>query len=165
MPKTLNKKEFIKAKAQGLNNTEAALKAGSKNKASAKVSGYNLAHSVDIQAQLTNELLKQDITLANALKPISLGLNAGETITTYATTESGTTLYNDDGTPVIKKEEFIPNLGVQLRASAMALDLLGVKKLDNSPTPDNSTNSKEIQKALKNGDEVELQRILFKKRD
>lgn len=144
MPKTLNKVKFVQAKAQGHNNTESALIAGSKNRISAQRSGHNLAYSTDVQIMLANELKRLDITLANSLMPIKLGLEAD--------------MVNEH------TGEILPDFNTRLKASDRALKLLGVydqkrTKNEHEQQPIN----KELISALKDGDEIELQRIVFNK--
>jgi hypothetical protein len=142
MPKFLNKKAFVKAKAEGLNNTEAALKAGSKNREAAKVAGHVLSHDESIQHDLSIELERADINVQRPLKRIREALDADKID--------------------FKTGEVFADHSTRLKASAMALDLLGVKNAKTSEP--NPTQNKELLDAINNNvDEVELQKLVFRK--
>lgn len=150
---TLKPKElkFIKAKLQGKNNTQAAMIAtGTTNKQYAAVAANRMIKNDNIQAQLAKELDKMGITLKKAIKPIKDGLQA-----TKQGMDKETGEYFDSG---------LPEHATRLKASAMALELLGAKDRHNNH--DNQTppfNPALLTEALNNGDEIELQRIIFNK--
>ena len=106
--------------------------------------------SKSIQAQLQKALRKHKITIDRAIKPISDGLIAQRTVVV------------GKGDNAFEVEQI--DHGTRLKASAMSLKLLGVDKPPEQPiNPLN--NAPELAKAMKNGDEVELQRIVFNKKD
>lgn len=117
-----------------------------------KTSAHNphlFTKSKKIQTELQKMLQKQGITLKKALKPIADGLEAEKQI-----------VHGKDEDSFV---DIVPDHPTRLKASSMALDLLGVKHKDMSVQP--TFKSPELDKAITQGDEIELQRIVFNKKD
>ena len=107
---------------------------------------HKVIKSKTIQTELQKVLRKEKITLKRAIKPISEGLDAEKLIVMGSKDDSFI--------------DRIPDHSTRLKASSMALDLLGVKnKPDNDPEP---INTDDIKRAIKKGDIKELQRVIFK---
>lgn len=106
--------------------------------------------SKSIQFQLQKALKKHKITIDRAIKPISDGLNATRTVVIGKGEEA--------------MADQVEDHAVRLKASAMSLKLLGIDK--SSDIGQNIGNSSpELVNALKNGDEIELQRVVFNKKE
>lgn len=148
----VKERKFIEAKLAGKNNSEAGLIANPKIKPSnAGVTGHRLAHSANVQAELARILKKNKITLERAVKPIAEALDA-ERIVVAGRGEFATI-------------EHVVDHGTRLKASAMSLDLLGVKK-DAAPAPVGSgVDAAALLEAMrdKDIDFVKLQQIVFGK--
>ena len=56
----------------------------------------------------------------------------------------------------------LPDHTIRLKATAMAIELLGLKN-PKTPPQNKDNNNEELNKALRNMDEVELQRAVFRK--
>jgi len=143
--------KFIEAKLQGKSATEAAKIAGYSHK-SAHITGSALMKKEHIREALFVTLEDLGITFQKAVKPISEALQATKLIVHGKDSEEGWT-------------EEVPDYTNRLKASSMSLDLLGLKHGHsvNTPSavPDKMT--PELQAAMKSGDEVELQRAIFRK--
>lgn len=136
--KTLNKVAFVKAKANGLNNAQAAIVAGSEAKNPRQV-GWQLSNNSEVQIMIDKAIRVLDITVIKALQPIADALGAEK--------DNGSADYN-----------------VRLKASQMAQELLGVKAKHNPPTPPpEPLNIKELNAAMKSGDDVALYKAVFTK--
>lgn len=138
--------ELLKGKSQ----TEAAKIASPHlTKKSAAMVGSRLAKRQSVQQLIDKALKKHDITILKAIGPIADALQATKIVTSHT-----------------EPDYEIIDHPVRLKASSMALDLLGAKKTKDQPqTPPASLNNEELSQALKTNDAVELQRILFKKQD
>jgi hypothetical protein len=145
--KQLDKQAFIEAKAQGKNNTDAALQAGAISKTAAHKAGYRLSKDVDIQKRITKALNKTGVTLEKLLQVYTDAINAES-----MDRETG---------------EITPNYNVRMKAADRLLNLSGIEhQLKNqNPMSQNITHqsSTELVHALKGGDEIELQRAVFRK--
>lgn len=143
----LNKTKFIEAKAQGKNNTEAALIAGAANKQAAHKAGYRLNKVVDMQKTIDKALSKKGITLDNLLQVYVDALQAEQTDRLTG--------------------EISVNHTMRMKAADKLLDLSGIitQLKHQNPMSQNitTTDYKEIQGALKSGDEVELVKATFRK--
>lgn len=100
---------------------------------------------------LVRAMRKHGLTATKVIKPIVEALTASKVI-----------VHNGDN-PDDSWTEEVPDHAVQLRAAQVAIGLLQLTK--DSGIEEDSKASKMVDKALKNGDEVELQRILFNKKD
>lgn len=115
--KPLGKKEitFIKAKVAGKSNTEAAMLAtGAKTKDVAKTQGHRLSTNVNVQEALAAAFEAHGITVDAAVAPIGEGLKATRVV-----------IHGN------KEEAFAevePDHSIRLKASGMALGLMGLGK-------------------------------------
>lgn len=97
------------------------------------------------------------LTATKAIKPIAEALNAEKIVVRKRTVhmENGDT----------QEEEFLdsePDHNTRLKAAQIAIELMGLKKGNKLPEK-RENESKDIWKALKGKDEVELQRAVFRK--
>lgn len=111
--------KFVKAKAEGKSNLQAAkIATGTTNDASAGVMGHHMAKDPTIQQAVAQALADAGITLPKAIQPIAEGLEATRDI------------YDKEGNFVDSN----PDHTTRLKASGMALDLMGARKQqDGSP--------------------------------
>lgn len=105
------------------------------------------------QEALIKALIKHGITATKVIKPIAEALEASKVI-----------IHNGDN-PDDSWTEEVPDWGVRMKAAAMGIDLLGLKKSDNKLPKTTDGFNKELNTAMKNMNEVELQRAVFKKSD
>lgn len=147
--KQLDKQAFIEAKAQGKNNTEAALEAGAINKVAAYKAGYRLSKDTDIQKRITKSLTKSGVTIESLLQIYIEATQAEAT-----DRETG---------------EITPNYNVRMKAADKLLDLSGIQTRLKSETHGSHntviTDTKELQRAIDQGDYIEMQRIALAKPD
>lgn len=129
----------------GGNATQAMLQAGySPNTANTP---SKLTKAPAVQNELQRLLKKKGITLDKALKPIADGLTATKMVVHGKAEDS----WVDE----------IPDHGIRMQASDRALKLMNITK--DNPNP---TSLEDLTKAIEdNVDEVELQRLVFKKTD
>lgn len=112
---------FIKAKAEGKNNRHAVLAAGiTKNVASADVIGHKMNKDMTIQEAVAQALADNGITLHNAIKPIADGLQAEKTVII--------------GNGESAMADQIPDHSIRLKASGMALNLMGAMNKNEGAT-------------------------------
>jgi hypothetical protein len=147
--------KFIEAKIAGKNDTQAAMYAtGTSNKKVANVQASRIKKSPVVQTEFDKLLKQQGITLKKALKPIGKGLIAQKTI-----------VHGKDGNDGFV--EVVDDIEVQLKSSDRALKLLGITnqvKSENAQSHNmNEQITPELHAAMKSGDEVELQRAVFRK--
>lgn len=159
MDYTPKEAKFIKFKLAGESSTRAAKLAGYSEK-SAHVTGNALMKKPHIRDAVLVTLESLGITFQKAVKPVSDALGADKIVIRKRT------VVRENGD--IGEEEFVdtePDHSVRLKASSMALDLLGLKhghSVNSSKSvPDKM--SPELSNALKSGDEVELQRAIFRR--
>lgn len=150
--KLLTPKEakFIEWKLKGQNNTEAAISAGYSVK-SARITGSSLMQKPHIREAIGITTEQLGITFYKAVKPITDALEANK-----ISTDKDSGEHFDSG---------IPDHGVRLKASAMALDLLGMRRSLKIPESQNTNPqmNSDLAEAMKNNDTIELQRIAFSK--
>ena len=143
----LDKSKFIEARLQGKNKTESALIAGASNKLAAQKAGYRLSKDLDVKKQVSKALKRHDIKIDTLIQVYAEALKAEKTdrITGEITIDHST----------------------RMRASDKFMDLLGINTRPNTETATSHNISQqsntEILGALKSGDEVELQRAVFRK--
>lgn len=107
--------KFVKAKAAGKSNTQAAMYAtGTKSINSAKTLGHRLSTDVNVQEALHAEMARQGITLERIVAPINRALDAKKTVI----------LGNGDDAFA----DVVDDHSVQLKASSMAAQFLGIGK-------------------------------------
>lgn len=147
--------KFVKAKVRGLPGYKAAMEASGGTVTtmnSATTIAARMSRNVTVQQALDKALKAAGITIEKAIEPITAGLKANK----VATVEGD--FYETE----------VVDHGTRLRASAMALELLGAKKNPNDPNnnpPVNPVeNGKLLLEALQNQDEVEISRVVFNKR-
>lgn len=147
---TVKEAKFIQAKLAGKSATEAAKIAGYSKK-SAHISGSKLMKRSHIQEALFFTLEDLGITFQKAVKPITEALEATRVVIIGNGEEA--------------MADVQPDHNVRLKASSMALDLLGLKHGHSVSSPHSipDTMTPELQAAMKSGDEVELQRAIFRK--
>lgn len=123
---TVKEAKLVKAKAEGKKHDEAWDEAGYSQNSSKVVKVVNTSKILSkpkVQEALQAELEKQGITLEKALKPIADGLEADK---------PGWT--DKDGV----FHEGTRDHSIRLKASGMALDLMGVKQQKDSGTTVNN---------------------------
>jgi hypothetical protein len=104
---------YVKAKAEGKNDRHAVLDAGiTTNPASADVIGHRLSRNPNIQEAVAQALADAGITLPKAIQPIADGLEATRDV------------YDKEGNFI----DSSPDHTTRLKASGMALDLMGARK-------------------------------------
>lgn len=114
--KPIDRLKFINARANGMSPTQAAFEAsGATTAASAAVIGNKLSKDATIQQAVAEALRRKGITIDNAIQPIADGLGAVRDI------------YDKDGNYM----DSTPDHNVRLKASGMALDLMGARNKDN----------------------------------
>ena len=108
---TVKQAKFVKAKAEGKTGTEAAMIAYDvvDPKTAAVISSENL-NKPNIQQAVQESMVRQGIDIDSVVKPIADGLIANKIH-----------LYGDE-------VDYTPDHSVRLKASGMALDLMGVKR-------------------------------------
>jgi hypothetical protein len=152
-------KLFIKAKLEGKNNTQAAMIAtGTNSKDVAKKQGSRLSASVNVQDIIRKELKKLKVTPSKILKIYAEALEATKLIVHGKDPDTGWT-------------EEVPDHKVRMQAADKFSDLLGIKGQPiwkpvpaiDKPSISNLPQSPQIAEAIENGDEIEMQRIIFKK--
>jgi hypothetical protein len=76
-PLTMREAKFVKAKAEGLSNTQAALKStGAKSYGSAQKMGHELSTKVNVQEALAEVYKAKGLTLDAIIQPFADGLKA-----------------------------------------------------------------------------------------
>lgn len=147
---------FIKSKLSGASNTAAAIQAGY-SKRSAHITGNQLIKKPHIRRALFLTLEDFGINLEAALKPIQDALTANKVISAVSAGDA-----NGATTDFID----VPDHPTRLKAAGMTLDLLGMKH-GAKPTslPETPQMSPELLAAMKSGNEVELQRAVWRKVD
>lgn len=145
----LDKTKFLEAKAQGKNNTAAALQAGAITKQAAHKAGYRLNKELGIQNQI-NKAIKQN------------GVDIKYLIGIYVEATKAEITDRDTG-------EITPNYNVRMKAADRLFSLSGIEhqlKHENPMSPNTTPlDTKDIEAALRAGNIVEAQRLVFKKRD
>lgn len=153
-------KLFVQAKMQGKTNTEAAMIAtGAKDKNVSGVQANRLLRSVNVQQAIAKELKKLKITPAKILKVFAEAMEAQKTI-----------VHGKD--PDDSFVEVVPDHNVRMKAAEKFADIMGIKYYPPDTTSGWSQvrpgmpslqDNPEVQKALEQGNEVEMQRVIFKK--
>lgn len=107
-----DKVAYARAVAGGKSKTEAALIAtGSTTRKSASVAAARIEKDITIQQAVAEAMARQGITLDKAIKPVADGLTAERTV------------FAGSGEDAIIDQ--IPDHSVRLKASSMALNLMG----------------------------------------
>jgi len=107
--------KFVKAKAQGLSNTKAAMIAtGTTSVDSAKTLGHRLSTNVNVQEAIQAEMAKQGITLEAIIKPVKEALAA----------EKVHIVGNGDQAMA----DVVPDHSVRLKAVSIASQFMGIGK-------------------------------------
>lgn len=114
-----------------------------------QVSVSRLLNSQEVQAQVAQSLAKHDITIDKAIAPIKEALEATKVVITGS---------KDDAFA-----EVIPDHNIRLKAGKEARDLLGINQTRNTQDTQQGMTAEDIQDLGNASNEVELQRILFKK--
>lgn len=140
-------RKFIKAKLEGKSNTQAAMEAtGAKSKDVAKTQGHRLSTNVNIQSVIQQELAKLDITPSKVIKVYAEAMQAVKVV-------------------IVGKDEDAfadvqPDHNTRMRAAEKLGDLLGMKvKLEDAP----QLPTQLPPEVLASGDEIELQRAIFRR--
>lgn len=145
---------FVEGLALGKNATQAAAVAvNTTNMSTADTAAQRMLKKNSVQDQLRRVMKRKRISIAGAVDPIKLALKATKIV---------------DG-------KVVPDINMRLRGSAMALKLLGIASVNeaspDTPEPltgindgDKSKLSSEMKAAIDGTDEVELQRLLFRKK-
>ncbi len=156
--------KFVKAKIKGKNTTQAAIEAtGLTNKASAAVQGNRMLKNANVQEALQKALKRHDITIDKVLAPISKALTYQQRHVEYKTTVK--TKGKDKETitePIITYKD---DLDMQLRGSDRAVKLMGLDKQPETPVNVAPIDNEALMEAIRNGDMVTLQQIVFNKDD
>lgn len=143
---TVREKKFVKAKLQGKSNLEATREAAPELKESSIAqTSDRLSKSVNVRQALDKALARHNITIDRILKPIDEALDASDPI------------YSKDGTFIETKV----NHTVRLAASDRAAKLMGLDKPAPDKTPPAAIDTKALMEAIKSGDMVTLQQIIF----
>lgn len=148
----LDKAKFIEAKVKGKNNTDAALAAGAKTKVAAYKAGYRLSKQTDIQKQLQKSFKKHNITIDGIMTVYAEAMKSEKVVIVG----KGEDAFAD----------VTPDHVTRMKAADKFMDLMGINRSSKeNPTSQNITeqSSREIAQAMKAGDEVELQRAVFRK--
>jgi osmotically-inducible protein OsmY len=112
---------FINAKKQGMSNGKAAIAAGmTKNAHSARVIGHKVSKDMTIQEAVAEALAANGITLDKAIAPIADGLKAEKTVII--------------GNGEQAMADNIPDHSIRLKASGMALNLMGAMNKNEGAT-------------------------------
>jgi len=144
--------KFIEAKLRGKSNTEAAKYAGYSQR-SAHITGSQLAKKPHIRNAILVTAEDLGITFEKAVKPIIEALEANKVISAVSAGDAnGSTMDFVD----------VPDHSTRLKAASMALDLLGMK---HGRKPDDKAKPEDLGRVLQSGDEIELQRAVFRKGD
>lgn len=149
---------FVNARLKGMSQTKAAMIAtGTKDKNIAKVRGHRLATSVNVQESIQKSLKQYGITTDILVGVVVQALTAKKT-----TAIQGEVFETD-----------LPDHTVRLKAVQMLGELMGFKQKPPEVSPGvwqqmqpgapSLQDNPEVQKALENGNEVEMQRVIFKK--
>ena len=139
-------KRFVAEKAKGKNNTQSAMTAiPTDNKNYAAVAGKRMADKPVVQSALDMALIKEDITIERAIKPISEALIANK---------QG---FDKDNGDFYDTET--PDHAIRLKAADMALKLLQAKPT--KPEDNQPTINPQLQQAIKDGNIQEIQRVIF----
>jgi phage terminase small subunit len=153
MSNMLDKTKFIEAKAEGKNNTEAALQAGSKTPRAARQAGYRLNRQPDIQKQLNKSIKRHNITVDLIMTIYAEAAKAEKVVIVGK---------GDDAFA-----DVTPDHMVRMKAADKFSDLLGINsRLKSQNTMSQNITQQmtpELQAAINSGDEVELQRAVFRK--
>lgn len=157
---TIREKKFVKAKLAGKNNTQAAqIATGTTNKKVARVQGSRMITSVSIQETIKKELEKLKVTPAKILKVFAEAMEASTTI-----------VHGKDSNE--SWVEVVPDHRTRMVAAQKFADIMGIRPINDDPgkwkavTPSDIPtlpNNPEVNAALKGSDEVELQRVIFKR--
>lgn len=143
---TVKEKKFIKAKLDGKSNEEAGLIAGAKTPTAARAYASRMSNNVTIQSVIQQELAKLDITPSKVIKVYAEAMQAVKVV-------------------IVGKDEDAfadvqPDHNTRMRAAEKLGDLLGMKvKAEDTPQQP----VKLPPEVLASGDEIELQRAIFRK--
>jgi hypothetical protein len=103
--------KFIKAKSEGMNNSQAGMLAtGLTNPESARVEAHRMLRNATVQELLAAEMEKQGLTLACVIRPVAEAMDANREV------------YDGDGNLVSEK----PDHSIRLKAAGMAHKLMGL---------------------------------------
>lgn len=146
---TLNKTKFLEAKAQGKNNTQAALAAGSKSTNAAEKAGWRLSNTVSVQRELQRAVKQSGITMQQCINVFADAMTADKQTT------------DDDGNIIFK-----PDYTTRMKAAERFMKLMGVDQAIDpamvQPAPTNQLKDKKLLQALQEADEVQLLGAVFK---
>ena len=159
-------KLIVVGKIQGKRNKDIALQVYPNQKqTSAQVEISKALKKPSIQMALAKALARHDITIDRTLLPISKALHA-KTVKQERTGEVVTD--NGDGSKSVEyiyKDTEEDNLPLQLQASDRASKLLGLINNDKDNNHDNRMTVEDMQVLASTSDEVELTKVLFKRKD
>lgn len=120
-PLNMREAKYVKAKAQGLSNTKAAMIAtGTKSVDSAKRMGHEISTKLNVQEAIVAEFERQGLTMERIIAPINRALEAKKTV------------IHGDGDDAFA--DVIDDYSIQLKASGMAAQFLGFNKTEGSVT-------------------------------
>lgn len=163
MKKTLDKKDLaiLKGKVAGKTSKQIA-KEVFPDSPNGDVAVRKRLQKATMREAVHTELMRDGLTLADVLSPVKKALRAKNRTVEYKTTRTGRgndTVVTTE--PVVHEED---NISLQLQGHDRAVKLLGIDKMHDVEDITPPLDDEELKALAGAADEVELTRILFKKK-